>query len=293
LTAKNEYGCENQKEKRIENYNTPRLHPNILPSGYCEKDELVYSINSEFINKITWDMGNNTIITGSSFKYAYPKYGNYTLKVIGQGDGICADTLEINQKILVNPDPIANFKYETIKNDELLNGTIQFINQSKQAEYYTWLFGEGNSSEFVNPIHKFENYGDFKTTLIAYNKYKCVDSITVNVNVELFKGLHVPNAIYLGHQDFNVSHFKPKGVGLLKYEITIYDDWGNLIWSSTAIDEYGRPVEAWDGKYKDEYVQQDSYVWKVNAIFIDNSLWQGKEYENSVYKNYGTVTVIK
>ncbi len=293
LTAKNEYGCENQKEKKIENYNTPRLYPNVLPSGYCEKDELVYSINSDFINKITWDMGNNTIMTGSSFSYAYPKYGNYTLKVIGQGDGICADTLEITQKIIVNPDPIANFNYEALKNDELLNGTIQFINQSKQAESYTWLFGEGNSSELVNPIHKFENYGDFKTTLIAYNKYKCVDSITVNVNVELFKGLHVPNAIYLGHKDFNVSHFKPKGVGLLKYEITIYDDWGNLIWSSTAIDEYGRPIEAWDGKYKDEYVQQDSYVWKVNAIFIDNSLWQGKEYENSVYKNYGTVTVIK
>ena len=115
----------------------------------------------------------------------------------------------------------------------------------------------------------------------------------MDIKVDFFKGLYVPNAMYLGHQDYEVSHFLPKGVGLFKYELTIYDDWGNLIWKTTEIDEQGRPTQPWDGKFNDEYVQQDSYVWKVEAIFKDDSVWIGKEYEPTVYKRSGTVTVIK
>ena len=115
----------------------------------------------------------------------------------------------------------------------------------------------------------------------------------MDIHVDFFKGLHVPNAMYIGHQDYEVSHFLPKGVGLYQYEISIYDDWGNLIWRSTEIDAFGRPSEAWDGKFNGEFVQQDSYVWKVDAIFKDDSVWEGKEYQPTVYKRSGTVTVIK
>ena len=293
LRAQNEYGCEDVSKQFIKNYNTPKLSPNILPSGYCEKDELVYSINSLFVNKIRWNMGNGNINTGASFNYAYPTQGNYTITVVGLGEGGCKDSIELLQKVVVNPDPIANFEHDPIQYDELLNGSVEFRNLSKQADDYLWRFGDGTTSETINPIHKFINSGDYTTTLIAYNKFKCSDSITKKIHVDFFKGLHVPNAIYLGHQDYQVSHFIPKGVGMFEYEITIYDDWGNLIWRSTALDYYGKPTESWDGTYKGEYVQQDSYVWKVNATFRDNSVWEGKEYQKSVYNRAGTVTVIK
>lgn len=293
LKAQNEYGCENIAKQFIRNYNTPKLTPNLLPSGFCEHDQLFYSINSLFINKISWDMGNGKINTGASFNYVYPKQGNYTITVIGEGEGGCADTLELNQKISVNPDPVADFSHSPIKYDELLNGSVEYQNNSTQADDYQWRFGDGNTSELISPTHKFYNSGDYTTTLIAFNKFKCVDSITKKIHVDFFKGLYVPNAIYLGHSDKQIANFIPKGVGMFEYEITIFDDWGNLIWRSTALDEYGRPVEYWDGTYKGEYVQQDSYVWKVNAIFRDNSIWEGKKYEKSVYNRAGTVTVIR
>lgn len=293
LNAKNEYGCLSTAKEFIRNYNTPKLTPKELPSGFCEWDQLFYSINSLFVKKITWDMGNGDTNEGGTINYTYKKQGNYTVTVIGEGDGGCADTVVLTQQIVVHPDPVADFNAEGIKYDDLLNGSMEFKNSSKQADYYKWFFGDGDTSNLNSPIHKFHHSGDFSTMLIAKNTYKCVDTIIKTIHVDFFKGLFVPNAMYLGHQDFQVSHFLPKGVGLFEYEITIYDDWGNLIWRSTAIDEYGRPTEAWDGTYKGEFVQQDSYVWKVNAIFRDNSVWEGKEYQPTVYKRAGTVTVIK
>ncbi len=293
LYAKNEYGCLSTEKQFIKNYNTPKLIPKELPSGFCEMDQLFYSINSLFVNKITWDMGNGAKKEGGTINYTYKKQGNYTITVIGEGESVCADTVVLTQKIIVHPDPVADFTASDIKYDDLLNGSMEFKNASKQADYYTWLFGDGDTSNVNSPIHKFKHSGYFNTTLIATNSYKCVDTITKTIHVDFFKGFHVPNAIYLGHQDFQVSHFLPKGVGLFEYEITIYDNWGNLIWRSTAIDEYGRPIEAWDGTYKGEFVQQDSYVWKVNAIFRDNSVWEGKEYKLIGFNRTGTITVIK
>ena len=117
--------------------------------------------------------------------------------------------------------------------------------------------------------------------------------MTINVEVEYFHGLFLPNAMYPGHTSYEVSHFVPKGVGLKEFELLIYDDWGNLIWQTTALDANGRPTEAWDGTYEGEPVQQDAYVWKVTAIFIDESVWEGKEYKEKKFKKAGTVTVIR
>jgi hypothetical protein len=59
------------------------------------------------------------------------------------------------------------------------------------------------------------------------------------------------------------------------------------------LDELGRPVEGWDGTYRGEPVQQDAYVWKISATFLDESIWEGKEYPKGKIKKSGTVTVIR
>ena len=96
-----------------------------------------------------------------------------------------------------------------------------------------------------------------------------------------------------GHSDFEVANFIPKGVGLKTFELLIYDDWGNLIWSTNALDENGRPTEHWDGTYRGVPVQQDAYVWKATATFRNEQIWEGKEYPKGRIKRSGTVTVIR
>ena len=52
-------------------------------------------------------------------------------------------------------------------------------------------------------------------------------------------------------------------------------------------------MDAWDGYYMGLPVQQDAYVWKITALFRDESIWPGKEYDKGVIKMSGTVTVIR
>ena len=59
--------------------------------------------------------------------------------------------------------------------------------------------------------------------------------------------------------------------------------------------EDGQPAEGWDGahKYTGELLPHDVYMWKVEATFLDNEKWQGKEYDSGVVKKIGTVTLIR
>jgi gliding motility-associated-like protein len=92
--------------------------------------------------------------------------------------------------------------------------------------------------------------------------------------------------------DGETRYFLPKGKGLKNYRLTIWDDWGNLIFESRKL-ENGMPSEGWNGYYKGEPVPLDAYFWKIEAEFEDGNFWPGKEVKPSFYKDAGSVTVIR
>jgi gliding motility-associated-like protein len=102
----------------------------------------------------------------------------------------------------------------------------------------------------------------------------------------------VPNALSPEFGVGEVRVFHPKGVGLDSYSVQIFNTWGELLWQSTALVD-GSPTESWDGTFNGEVVPQDVYVWKIEATFLDGTVWQGKEYGEGNFKRIGTVTVIR
>ena len=63
--------------------------------------------------------------------------------------------------------------------------TINFINQSAGAENYKWLFGDGTTSDSVNPEHTYDNAGSYSVTLIAFNKNGCADTVVHSNLIQL------------------------------------------------------------------------------------------------------------
>jgi large repetitive protein len=293
LTVENQYGCTDQTQTTFTIYPTPIAQFTISDNQVCVGDSVVFTSQSLFADSLVWYLGDGSIMYGNTVTYAYNTNGIFDVTLVIFGAGGCSDTLEFPNGVEVFLTPIAGFDYVNIQNPDPLSGTVEFTNTSINADTYLWLFGNGNTSEEINPIERYNQYGDFVATLIASNQYGCADTITQIILVDFFSGLFVPNAVYPGHSSFGVNHFLPKGVGLKTYEILIYDDWGNLIWESTSLDADGRPNEAWDATFRGEPVQQDAYVWKVTATFLDSRLWEGKEYAKGVFKKSGTVTVIK
>jgi len=128
----------------------------------------------------------------------------------------------------------------------------------------------------------YNNDESYSLTLITTNDYGCDDSISKDY---LYKGLFVPSAFAPESFDPDLRIFQPQGKGLLSYDIKVYDKYGNVLWSSTELqngwgevgegEDYSHPGPGWDGRYKGEFVPIGTYVWKVNAVFKDGSLWEG------------------
>lgn len=293
LTASNAYGCSDSHTMNVTVYPTPVANFTISDDTICAGQSVTFISSSTFSDSLVWVVGDGNILTGNNVTHIYGTAGNYNVQLIAYGAGGCGDTLFLSNAVVVFPSPIAGFDYVNVQNPDPLSGTVEFTNTSIGATNFVWNFGNGNSSTEVNPIERYNAYGDFLASLIAINQFGCTDTIEQLVSVDFFNGLFVPNAMYPGHPNAGVANFLPKGVGLATYEILIYDDWGNLIWQSTALDANGRPTEAWDGTFNGEPVQQDAYVWKVTATFMDAKIWRGKEYPGGKFKKSGTVTVIR
>ena len=164
------------------------------------------------------------------------------------------------------------------------------MNNSIGADLFNWTFGDGNQSDEFQPIYDYGTYGGFNVTLTAINEFGCADTAVHYVTVELQTSLFVPNAIAVGEEG-EASIFLPKGSGIAEYQCWIFDNWGNQLWQSTAL-ENGSPAEGWDGTYNGKSVPQGSYVWKINAVFVDGEIWEGQEFSNGKTGNSGTVMVL-
>lgn len=67
--------------------------------------------------------------------------------------------------------PEAVFSYHPVKNPEA-GDEIVFTNESLDALYYYWDFGNGKTSEKENPTIVFDKPGDYTVTLVAENKFR-------------------------------------------------------------------------------------------------------------------------
>jgi PKD repeat protein len=68
--------------------------------------------------------------------------------------------------------PIATFEYSRFRCNDSSNNCVQFQNISEnitEKSIYLWTFGDGESSDNENPVHKFNDYGDFNVVLRVTN----------------------------------------------------------------------------------------------------------------------------
>jgi PKD repeat protein len=99
--------------------------------------------------------------------------------IVSNGKG--ADTLFLENHISVIPGPVANFSYEMIDNQ-----TVQFINNSTNADSYFWKLGNTLVSFKKDPVQKYNN-GGFYTVELRATKDTCnthdyfVDTIEIRI----------------------------------------------------------------------------------------------------------------
>ena len=254
--------------------------------------------------------------TSTSVRYIdWQQPGVDTLMVYEQTWAGCEgfDTLIVQ----IAPAPVAKFSWSMPGSSnvvELKDSTVQdslwttdeFGEPVALPIEYTmaWNFGHQGSAEseidtlIPYSMRKFPIreggylYGYNCPILTVTNDFGCTSTYTECIFVNLSSSLYVPTAFSPSNPAHSVRTFQPKGFNLQTCEISVYDKWGNLLWFSNEVKD-GMFVGYWDGRYDGKMMQSGSYIWKMEATFLDGQVWDGFDTGNGKHTKYGTVTLIR
>jgi PKD repeat protein len=299
LVAYTGFGCTDTIVQTIRAIDDPIADFSLNPQFGCTPLVVEFENASQFANQFEWSFGDGSVSFDSLPNHTYVNEGIFDVTLIISMDNICFDEMVFPGAVEAFLVPIADFDF-TEPNIDPNDGTVIFENLSSlDAVSFQWLFGDGGSSTLENPTHRYYVNGLKTITLIVKNSLGCIDTIEKVIEHEFIKGLFVPNAFTPEVGPGLVRVFKPDGVGLKRYNIQVFTMWGELLWASDELED-GRPIGHWDGTYQNKPMPQGAYIWKVDAEFLDGSLWEGmteyrydEVYNENSKRTIGTVSLIR
>ncbi len=243
------------------------------------------------------DGGTSTDV--NAFHSFAPSITPYTVKLVADNGLGCRDSIVKANLIVAKVPPAADFYISPSPVITVPNYTFSFNNLTPNSNrfFYQWNLGDGNFDSTYNVLnHKYVDTGNYAVQLIVFDtSTNCADTIIRIARIDGFPGyLYVPNAICPGCLQTGLREFLPKGKGLAQYRLQIFTTWNELVFQTTGLDSDGAPSQSWDGRYKGQMVQQDVYVWRIDAKFQNGTEWIGMLYPGEgQYKKVGTITVVK
>lgn len=248
VTGTDDFSCENVDELTIDVQPMPQINLGT-DTSICPQDSILLDAGHPGSTYL-WQDG----YTGQS-RFGFPP-GNYTVAL---QNGVCYFSDSLIVSIFSYPSVNAGPDKIIPRGDQVrLNGS--------GAQQYYWNPGvflscveceDPVSSPIVNILYYVEGYDS--------NGCRGMDSVLIEV-VEM-ESLFVPNA-FSPNGDFENPVFLTYGLGILTFQMLIYDRWGNLVFEAKDKDS------GWDGTLQNggpapmgAYVYKISGTWKSEEAF--------------------------
>lgn len=250
----------------------------INQSKFCVGDTLKMSIMDYPGASFAWTGPNGFISDKASFSIPVTDFnqaGIYSLSITVNGCGSAPVWITIPP---INPVPVANFSSEPGFSTKLsMPVSIQFYNESANADAYLWNFGDGTTSSEFNPVHVYHSAGDFEISLTAYKSDLCSASVTKGkLVVKSESTLFIPNTFTPNGDGIN-DEFAVNLTNLKNYKILIYNRFGTWLFQTTDI------FDDWKGTYNDQPVPVGTYYYVIDAI----------DAKGAAFKKGGSITVLR
>lgn len=216
--------------------------------------------------------------------HCYNSSGFYDVSLTATSSNGCSTTLLISQFVQVFDQPTAAF-VPSPTSSTIFDGMISFTDQSTTPSgtivSWAWDFGDGTSSTLQNnPNHQFPITapGIYNVTLTVVNNFGCTNTVVIPVEIGPEFTFYIPNCVTPNGDGVN-DYFFGDGIGIVDYDIWIFDRWGNEIFHGTYL------YDKWDGRANGgkDVAQQDVYVWKVRLTDVFDRR----------HAYIGTVTIVK
>jgi PKD repeat protein len=246
----------------------------------------------------SWDFGDGSTPSPNPIhQYTYdPQHTDYKVTLTATNTSTnCSNS--ISHDITISPLLTAQFEVLPATTISIPDYHFNFVDQSSgPPTAWLWDFGDGETSSERNPGHTYAygSVGDHIVTLMVSRATCPSSTFSQTVTIIGVPGqLYMPNAFIPDSRSVGIEIFIAKGAGIKTWLLQIFNNYGQLIWQTTKLDNNGSPVEGWDGTFKGAPAPQGTYIWQASATFINGSEWKGMSYNNSLPKRTGTVNLIR
>lgn len=234
--------------------------PNFtLPNKQCEPFCAIY--NSHVLGtaqSVMYTFNGNNSQYGDSVNICL-NAGNYNIDVTTTGFNGCKEVFKYPNMLTVYPKPDADFNWSPYSPNTVSDNVVTFnpVNQAYSSSIF-WEFGANNTSSEKNPTQVYNVEGNYPVTLLVTTEHGCQDTITKILKVSDEYLLFIPEAFTPNGDGIN-DVFLCKGLGIKKFDIIIFDRWGNQIFAANDMQK------GWDGTFKGPLCQDGVYVYKIEA----------------------------
>lgn len=248
---------------------------NFSPTVACENTPIDFTdlsfISSGTIDTWLYDFGSD-ISTDQNPTYTFNGTGLQQVSLTVTSNLGCVDDTTMN--FSVNPAPNADFNFSP--NPALVLENISFVDAStgNGIQQWFWDFGDNEADNNQNPIHAYDEGGDFTIYLIVTDANGCTDTTSQVVTIAL------PPVLPTGFSpngDNENDVFIIRGGPFKEVDFKVYNNWGELIFQSNDA------AIGWDGTYKGAPAPLGVYSWTF-AVKMTNDV---------IIKKSGDVTLIR
>ena len=159
--------------------------PDFVLATHCFGDPMPVTNNSNIssgsIVSYEWDMGDGTSSTAKVPAHTYTTAGTYTVKLIVTSNFGCKDSITKQIKISSIPTPTFKNFYDCATDSMRFKNTT--ITTCGSITGYYWDFGDGSTSNVVNPSHKYAAPGTYQVELRITVPGGFTDSTTQSVTI--------------------------------------------------------------------------------------------------------------
>jgi gliding motility-associated-like protein len=132
--------------------------------------------------------------------------------------------------------------------------------------FQNWIDNDNSLSfnPLLNVMVPFPYSGNYYLGINVLSDFGCKETIYKEIKINTDWNIYVPNAFTPNGDGVN-DIFQPKGYGIKKYELQIFNRWGQQIYTTTTFEN------GWDGSFKgteESTFKFDVYTWKINVINV-------------------------
>jgi gliding motility-associated-like protein len=186
LTVTGPGGCTASATKRIV-VRGPGGSFNYAGLNGCVPTTVNFRASTRGAQIFTWDFSDGTtqVSSDSAVSHAYQTPGSFLPRLILRDTAGCVVSLTGRDTIKIR-DVQADFNM----NQSIIcdRGDVQFNSQisgTDPVSSYQWSFGDGQTSNQINPTHNYTQSGTYSPTLVVVSAFGCTDTVRGSVPVRI------------------------------------------------------------------------------------------------------------